>query len=269
VDQEDYKRRNQERDAKREHKFSWGKFWKWRPQWWDVPPERFAGIIAFFTAALVGVAVLQAIEMNWAYGPAKISADAALKAVETTRDQISAYLSIPTDPQSTVRMKLGDFNVVLDLYVANIGQSVAHDTYFDMWLAINTPRMDFYKVETKGGPYEITTQSPPWHELFNFLPKPPGEAIFNALPQPGHPSVSGMLLVPMHNIAITLKGTMNFTNVFRESVTQPIDLVAQYDDPRKKCCEIMQLNDGVPLSRPFDAARTGGASPKEKPTQQK
>jgi hypothetical protein len=79
----------------------------------------------------------------------------------------------------------------------------------------------------------------------------------------GGPSkITPMLIVPLHDITVTLKGMISFSNVFREPVTQTIDLVAQFDDPRKKCCDIMQLKDGVPLSRPFDPSRINGAAPR-------
>jgi hypothetical protein len=140
MDRQEYKRQNEQRDSKRKHKFIWRQFWKWHPAFLEAVSDRIAAAIAAFTFVLAVVGSCQLNEMQKAYGPAQTSANAALRAVETTRQQISAYLSIPNDPQSTVKIDLANnFKVILDLYVANVGQSVAHDTYFDLRLTINGP----------------------------------------------------------------------------------------------------------------------------------
>jgi len=88
MDRQEYKRQNEEREAKIKDQFVWRKFWYWRPRWWKPPSDRFAAIVALFTAVLAIVSSCQWHEMKLAYPPLKDSADAAKKSAKAAQNAV-------------------------------------------------------------------------------------------------------------------------------------------------------------------------------------
>jgi hypothetical protein len=174
--------------------------------------------------------------------------------VDDSRAQISGFLTIPETPETVV--KLGNnWHFILDFYLANVGQTSARETYVSMILTMEggVGPENFYTVSISGGPMLISTQTP-WHHVFDFG-LPWNTTIYEGVPKPGEvPKTSKMMMFPMRNIRISLKGKTSFTSVFGKIITQPIDLVAGFTDEHP-CCDFQQLLSGVPMIYPSDLTR--------------
>ena len=75
MNRHEYKRQNEERDARRqarileakklpEFRRGWRGYTRWRPTWWNTPADRFAFFVAVFTGALAIVAYFQLSAMR-------------------------------------------------------------------------------------------------------------------------------------------------------------------------------------------------------------
>jgi hypothetical protein len=148
------------------------------------------------------------------------------------------------------------WNFILDLYVANTGQSAARDANIDLILTMRTRKEteDFYQSGLGIGPLLITTQGP-WHYTFD-LGLPTNTTVYEGLPKPGQaPKTAKTFLMPIHDIAISLKGKMTFTTVFRETVTAPVNMAATFADETLSCWDFLQLQKGVPIIQPAEISR--------------
>jgi hypothetical protein len=154
---------------------------------------------------------------------AQDSAKAALVANETTRAQLAADLIIPHEPRSTIKIDR-DGKILVDLYIANTGQSWAKGLKIDARLAIK-PNYDVLLV---GGPANVSPQEP-LHFSIDEYP-------------PFHVQTNGLT-----NISATI--TLTFATIFKEIAvrTVTLDLVAGLENMAIPCCSQDQLAQGVPL----------------------
>jgi hypothetical protein len=154
---------------------------------------------------------------------AKDSASAAIAANETTRAQLSARLIIPDMPQSTIKVSR-DGTVLVDLYIANTGQTWARDVSADVTLTIKG-----YPITVRGDLADVSWQQPS-HVSITTFPKFPVSLDGN---------------IP---IAVTIK--LAFTTIFKEPSLQSVNLVAGFQNADTPCCTIDQLEQSVRLLIP-------------------
>jgi hypothetical protein len=89
MDKEEYKRQNKERDEKKNVKRFSERWFKW----WNVPSDRFAALIALFTAVLAVVAYFQLKAMRHTDEAINDQLKKARIQNETTREQIRANIA--------------------------------------------------------------------------------------------------------------------------------------------------------------------------------
>jgi hypothetical protein len=174
--------------------------------------------------------------------------------VADSHAQISAFLAIPETPETIIKLD-NDWHMILDFYLANVGESAARETYLSTVLTLSRGANDFAPIIFKiaGGPMLITTKEP-WHHVFD-LGLPLNMTMYNGLPKPGEPpNVTQMILMPTR-FGATLKGDATFTTVFGKVLNQPINLVAGFADSRIACCNFLQLQKGIPMIYVADLSR--------------
>lgn len=150
--------------------FVWRKFWHWRPEWWHPPSDRFAAIVAVFTAVLAIVSSCQWHEMKLAYGPLKDSADAAKKSAEATerssiagRAYIFARYEQPDEKDLFPKIVAQNgekifINVTMRFSIHNFGKTPAVITKLETHLFVsNTDR--FFTVDNAPNPLAVTSKT--------------------------------------------------------------------------------------------------------------
>jgi hypothetical protein len=188
-------------------------------------------------------------------GVTKQQLDVLQGQVNDARAQQSAFLAFPDDPPTIVKMDNG-WHFILDFYIANVGQTAARETYINATLTMkgNGDAIPAYTGSIAGGPILITPQKP-YHYVFD-LGLPLNTTVYNGIPKPGEaPRTSTMILLPVQNLIISLKGQMAFTTVFNKTISSTIDLIAGFTDERIKCCDFLQLQTGVPMTSRDDLTR--------------
>jgi len=218
-------------------------------------------------AATAAIAILTYFLASYAYDQG-ISADKQWRImqsqVDDTRAQISAFLTIPESPETTI--KLGDdWHMILDFYLANVGQSAARDVYLDTAFILTSGANDSFPVTFKigGGPILIPTTAP-WHHIFD-LGLPTNVTMYNGLPKPGQPPNTSQLIMMPVRFTADLKGDATFTTVFGKTLKQPISLAAGFTDSRILCCDLLQLQKGIPMIYPADVNRLPPDVTRQKP----
>lgn len=112
MDKEEYKRQNEQRHKRKDAK-SFGNRWF---GWWKTPSDRFAALIALFTAVLAGVAYFQLSAMRSTDEATHALAEAALKQAKAASDQANAALTAlrPYMSYELSLRKVDDFNQAIE-----------------------------------------------------------------------------------------------------------------------------------------------------------
>jgi hypothetical protein len=136
MDKKEYKRQNEERD-KKNNKKSFGENWF---GWWKTPSDRFAALIALFTAVLAAVAYFQLSAMR--------STDDAIRGqLEEMRNQqrpiLIAQSQSITSPFTIDG--IGNAKIGVSFTITNIGHTTA--THVSPFALIATSPQDVTKLE--------------------------------------------------------------------------------------------------------------------------
>lgn len=208
-----------------------------------------AGVIAVVAYTTVAKWQLDATiaantDMHTAATAAQESADAAVAANNTTREQLSPYLIVDTTGKSRITLS-EDGSIKVNLIFHNTGQSWARNGYIDIALAIKPiPNL----IPTGG--YQTTVRAT-GVEISQTEPYP------LATPFPKYRDALNASII----YAVTAKLTMDYFTTFGERKTQKAELVANMQDLNiAMCCTLIQLKDSVALVYPIDYSRTPGAN---------
>jgi hypothetical protein len=178
--------------------------------------------------------------------------------VTDTRNQISAFIAVPEMPATIVKMGT-DWHFILDFHLANVGESTAREVYLDATLTMRgiDRTEDDYRAVIKGGPILIS-KSQPWSHVFDMgIPFNTSNYEFKG----GKPVETGRMAIMPMRFDLKLRGLITYITVFREKISQDLDMVGGFTDARIACCNFLQLQNGVPMIYPADLTRISSEGP--------
>lgn len=219
----------------------------------------FPDAISIFTfwlvLATIGLGIIAVIQINYlsraeviasdtaraAQDSAKAaqqSAKAANDANETTRAQISAYLAIAKEPQSTIQVSI-EGAVTLVLYLVNTGEFTAHEAYVAVQVGLqpNGIPQPLFSPGITTGPNEVTTKEP-------VRVSPGGDQL----------KVPQLLLQAAQRNGgfVWVQGNVSFRTIFRNEIaSQPFRLMILIGPGGR------DLSNPIPLAPGFDFSRAG------------
>jgi hypothetical protein len=225
-----------DRGNKREQKKAWYYSFAERPTDWLL--VLFNGLLVLATVALF-VSGERSVEVaRDTAKAAQQSAKAASDANETTRAQISAYLVIAKEPQSTIQVST-EGAVTLVLYLVNTGESTAHEAYVAVQVGLqpNGIPQPLFSPGITTGPNEVTTKQP-------VRVSPGGDQL----------KVPQLLLQAAQKNGgfVWVQGNVSFRTIFQNEIaSQPFRLMILIGPGGR------DLGNPIPLAPGFDFSRAG------------